>query len=89
MPPSKESAALKSLFQTISANFPPPGTDNIYLERALYDQVSTASSEPENTTYADRSTSTSPPVRYLWIEPQNASSNHAILFLHGGGFSFG
>lgn len=89
MPPSPESAALKSLFQTISANFPPSSTNNVWLERNLYDQVSKASTEPENTTYADRQIPGNSPVPYLWIFPHNASPKHVLLFLHGGGFSFG
>ena len=89
MAPSKESGALKSLFQTISSNFPPSDTENIWLERTLYDQVSKASTEPEDVTYGDRQTSSDSPVPYLWISPHNASSKHILLFLHGGGFSFG
>lgn len=87
--PSKQSGALKQLFQTISANFPPSADDNVWLERGLYDQVSKASTEPENVTYADKQTSGNNPVRYLWISPKDASHTHALLFLHGGGFSFG
>lgn len=89
--PSSESTLLKSLFQSISANFPPKGTTNLYLERALYDTVSQAATEPPNTTYADQQTvsSNGSAVPYLWITPQDASPTHAILFLHGGGFSFG
>lgn len=89
MPPSAESAALKSLFQSLSANFPHPDTGNVFLERTLYDQVSTVSTEPGDVTYSDRRTTGESPVRYLWISPKDASNHHAMLFLHGGGFSFG
>ena len=90
MAPSPESAALKSLFQTISANFPPSDSNNVWLERTLYTRVAEASIEPPDTTYTDRTTANSH-VPYLWISPTapTTSAKHAILFLHGGGFSFG
>lgn len=88
MAPSKNSAALKELFTTISSNFPLSDQDNVWLERALYDQVSTASTEPKSVIYSN--TQSVGEVPLLIATPSNASAtNGAILFLHGGGFSFG
>ena len=88
MAPSKESEALTSLFKQFAAAF--PKEDNVFLERAIYDQVSQAASEPTHVSYEDTTiTSNSLTVPCKWLKPEDAAPNHAILFLHGGGYSFG
>jgi epsilon-lactone hydrolase len=79
-----EADAVKTLFQTFASQF--PQDDNLFIERAVYDQVYKAGAECPGVSYeevvvADR--------RCLWARPDNASSKHALLFMHGGGFSFG
>lgn len=84
MPPSKESVALKELFKILAAQF--PQNDNPFLERAVYDQVHTAAAECPGTTYSDLTVAGRP---CLWITSAQASAKHVILFMHGGGYSFG
>ncbi|KAK4505753.1 hypothetical protein PRZ48_003718 [Zasmidium cellare] len=84
MAPSQESQALAQLFKTIAANF--PSEPNHFLERCVYDQVHQAAAEPTGVTYENTVAAGRP---CLWIRPENASPKHAMLFMHGGGFSFG
>lgn len=84
MPPSKESRALKELFQTLGSQFPADG--NSFLERAVYDQVHRAASEASGVSYKDGIVAGRP---CIWFYPENASPKHVLLYFHGGGFSFG
>ncbi|KAK3717450.1 ATP synthase mitochondrial F1 complex assembly factor 2 [Vermiconidia calcicola] len=84
MAPSKESAALKELFEGFAAAFPADGDP--YLSRAIYDQVHKAATEASGVAYEDTTAGGRP---CIWIRPESASTKHVILFMHGGGFSFG
>lgn len=84
MAPSKESQALAELFKTIAANF--PSTPNPFLERCVYDQVHQAAAEAPGVSFENAIAAGRP---CIWIRPQNASTKHVMLFMHGGGFSFG
>ncbi|KAK5117649.1 hypothetical protein LTR62_005072 [Meristemomyces frigidus] len=86
MAPSKEAQYLTSLFKTISAT---PDNGNLFIERCLYDQVATASSEPTDVSYEDVDISGQQRGPAKLIHPSNASKKHIILFMHGGGYSFG
>lgn len=84
MAPSQESGALKELFKVFASQFPPDG--NTFIERAVYDEVHQAALECADVTYESTTVADRPAV---WVKPEGASSNHALLFIHGGGFSFG
>lgn len=84
MAPSKESGALRDLFLEIGAAFPKDG--NPYLSRVIYDQVHTAASEVPGVSYESTVAGGRPA---LWLRPKGASTQHVILFMHGGGYSFG
>ncbi|KAK3703257.1 hypothetical protein LTR37_014597 [Vermiconidia calcicola] len=84
MAPSKESAALRELFEGFAAAFPADGDP--YLSRAIYDQVHKAATEASGVSYEDTTAGGRP---CIWIRPENASTKHVVLFMHGGGFSFG
>ena len=84
MAPSKESQALAELFKGFAANFPPDGDP--YLARCIYDQVHKVASEASGVSYEDIVADGLP---CKWIRPQGASTNHVVLFMHGGGYSFG
>ncbi|KAF7190088.1 Esterase [Pseudocercospora fuligena] len=84
MCPSQESGALKELFQIISSQF--PQDDNPALERVVYDQVHKAASEAPGVTYESATVAGRPAI---WIRPEGASPTHAMLYMHGGGYSFG
>ena len=81
MPPSSESEALKELFLTFAANF--PQDQNTFLERCVYDQVSTVAAEAPGVSYEDVVVAGR---RCRWARPENASTKFAILFMHGGGY---
>ncbi|EMC93385.1 hypothetical protein BAUCODRAFT_239045 [Baudoinia panamericana UAMH 10762] len=87
MTPSKESGVLTDLFRRISAHS--PTTENIYLERVLYDQVESVATEVPDTSYEDITLPGEHHRPAKWIMPLSASSKHAILFMHGGGYTFG
>ena len=84
MAPSKESQALAELFKQIAAKSPPDGEP--YLARVIYDQVHTVAAEAPGVSYESITAAGRPG---LWIRPENASKNHVVLFMHGGGYSFG
>ena len=84
MAPSQQSKALAELFKQFGAAFPADGDP--YLSRCIYDQVHTAASEATGVLYEDVTVADRP---CLWIRPQDASTKHVVLFMHGGGFSFG
>ncbi|KAK1822293.1 hypothetical protein LTR12_003233 [Friedmanniomyces endolithicus] len=89
MAPSKESAALTTLFRTIVSQNP-PDDQHPAINRLVYDQVATASSEPTDLTYEDLPHD--PKLGRgpaLWLRPLHASPKHVLLFFHGGGYSFG
>lgn len=87
MAPSNEAGAIRSLFDNISANYPSASSQNLWLERALYETVTSLATECPGVTYEDKVTDTG--IGYKWIQPREASTRHVMLFLHGGGFSFG
>lgn len=84
MAPSKESQALAELFKTIAANF--PSEPSPFVERCVYNEVHQAAAEAPGVSY-ESSTAAGRPC--LWVRPENASTKHVILFMHGGGYSFG
>lgn len=84
MPPSKESEALKALFERFTANS--PAEENLFLEQVIYDQVQNASTEVPDVKYETVTVADRPAI---WARPDGASQTHAMLFMHGGGFSFG
>jgi epsilon-lactone hydrolase len=84
MAPSQESGALRELFLQLGKAFPKDGEP--YLSRCVYDQVHTAASEASGVSYE---TTTAGGRPCLWIRPEGASKDHVILYMHGGGFSFG
>lgn len=89
MATSKESELLKSLFTSISTNNPSPDSNNLWLERALYETVTNVAAECPEVTYEDRNTTDNGRIPYKWILPARSSKRHVMLFMHGGGFSFG
>jgi epsilon-lactone hydrolase len=88
-PPEESSDILANHFRTISSLRPDP--PNPFLQRALYDTISHLSTEVSSVTYEDVTIpgqgGASTPAK--WIRPTNASPNHVLLFMHGGGYSFG
>lgn len=84
MPPSKESQALAELYKTLGPQF--PQDDNHFLARCVYDQVHTAAAEAPGVSYETTTVAGRP---CIWIRPEKASSKHVMLFMHGGGYSFG
>jgi acetyl esterase/lipase len=84
MAPSKESEALGEWFKTFAANAPADGDP--FITRCIYDTVHTVAAEAPGVTYESITAAGLP---CLWISPQSASKQHVILFMHGGGFSFG
>ena len=85
MAPSEESQKLTELFKTLAANFPQDG--NSFLERCVYDQVHRAGKECPGVSYEDITIPNGPACK--WVRPDNAAAGNAMLFMHGGGFSFG
>ncbi|KAK3111655.1 hypothetical protein LTR53_012876 [Teratosphaeriaceae sp. CCFEE 6253] len=88
MPPSKESDRLKDLWRFI-VRHSPDDANNVALERIVYDQISTASSEPTDVTYEDITIDVNHRGPAKLIRPLHASKAHVLLFCHGGGYSFG
>ncbi|KAK5166524.1 ATP synthase mitochondrial F1 complex assembly factor 2 [Saxophila tyrrhenica] len=84
MAPSKESQALAELFGKLAGAWPSDGDP--YLSRCIYEQVHSVASEAEGVSYKTVSAGGRPS---LWIQPSGASDQHVVLFMHGGGFSFG
>ncbi|CAK3805351.1 ATP12, mitochondrial [Lecanosticta acicola] len=84
MAPSKESQALAELFKTLGAHFPADG--NPFIERAVYDQVHTAATEASGVSYESVTVAGR---EAIWARPKGASEKHVILFMHGGGYTFG
>jgi len=92
MAPSKESGALKAIFTTFAAKMPQDG--NPYLQRVIYDQLQNVASEAPDVTYEDISLpGYESGEKYRgpakWVKPHNGSKSHILLFMHGGGYSFG
>ena len=93
MPISPEAQQVETLLKTIASSF--PQDDNHFLGRCVYDQVAKAGGECDGVLLKDiHVRSESAPSKYVQaivFQPINASpdSKHAILFMHGGGFSFG
>lgn len=81
MAPSQQSQALVELFNTFAANFPQDG--NLFLERCVYDQVYKAGAEANGVSMSSVDVAGRPAV---WFTPDGASTKHAILYMHGGGF---
>ncbi|KAK5131867.1 hypothetical protein LTR08_000534 [Meristemomyces frigidus] len=90
MAPSKQCEVQKQTFAEFSKQM--PDDDNVFLERSIYDQVMTLASETPDTSYEDIDLP-SEAGNYRgpgkWVRPLQASKDHVLLFLHGGGFSFG
>lgn len=78
MAPSKESGALKELFEGFAKAFPENGDP--YLSRAIYDQVHKAAAEAPGVSYEDVVVADRP---CIWIRPHDASEKHVVLFMHG------
>ncbi|KAK3675423.1 hypothetical protein LTR78_004506 [Recurvomyces mirabilis] len=87
MAPSNEAEYLVNLFKTISQITPSDG--NVALERATYESVTTAASEVPDVSYEDIKISGVQRGPAKLVKPVGASKKHAILFMHGGGYSFG
>ncbi|GIZ46978.1 hypothetical protein CKM354_001008000 [Cercospora kikuchii] len=85
MAPSKESEALSDLFKIIASKFPRDGDP--FLSRAVYDNVHKAAAECPGVTYGDEDDVAGRPA--LWVRPMGATPNKVMLFMHGGGYSFG
>lgn len=84
MAPSKESGALKELFQSVSSQAPTDG--NPAMMRLVYEQVHRAASEASGVTFEEGIVADRP---CLWSYPENASRQHVLLYFHGGGYCFG
>jgi acetyl esterase/lipase len=82
MAPSEESKALAKLFALIKEKVP----EDPYLARVLYDQVHTVATEAPGVSYESVTVAGRPGI---WILPKDASPKHAILFMHGGGYTMG
>ena len=93
MPISQEAQELEKLLANLAASFPQDG--NTFMERCVYDQVVQAGSEC-GSVFLSHSVirSDNAPTKFvdgIMFQPLAASpdSKNAILFMHGGGFSFG
>lgn len=84
MAPSKESGALAELFIQLGAAMSP---DDPLISRCVYDQVSRAGAECPGVTYEDTLLPNKLPCK--WVRPEKASNKHVILYMHGGGYTFG
>ncbi|KAF2169628.1 hypothetical protein M409DRAFT_64700 [Zasmidium cellare ATCC 36951] len=81
MPPTQESNALATLFNTLKPNITPTTTPAI--RRLLGDQTWQVGAEPTNVTYEETTLGGSPCLK---IHPLQASPTHALLYFHGGGY---
>ena len=93
MPVSPEAKELEALLSDLGSKF--PGDGNPFLQRCIYDQVHRAGAECPNVTLRDariRSDRASGGfIGGIGFQPvgANAESGRAILFMHGGGYTFG
>lgn len=84
MPPARESQALANLFTQLRSTIT-PSTDILTI-RALSDLTWSVGAEPTSVTYEETTLGGSPCLK---VHPQNASSKHALLYFHGGGYTLG
>ncbi|KAK5945355.1 ATP synthase mitochondrial F1 complex assembly factor 2 [Knufia obscura] len=89
MSPSKESQALAEHFKQLVPRFPADGDP--FMQRVLYEKVRDVGSEAPGVTIEDITIfANGLNVPCKWFKPEGTSSaKHVILFMHGGGFSFG
>lgn len=78
--PSKESGALADLMKTFGSCYSQDG--NVEQDRFIYEGVHRVATEASGVTYESTVVAGRPG---LWIKPSGASSQHVILFMHGGG----
>lgn len=87
MAPSKESEYLVKTFKQIVEKGPPD--NDPFKQRANYDTLQQAATEPPEITYEDVDLPGPSRGPARWVRPLNASKKHVIVFMHGGGYSFG
>ena len=83
---SKESDYLRALYQNwmerMTAN-PEMGLDDM---RALFDEWSKPTMEPEGVTYKDEQVAG---VKAIWALPLDSNTSKVLIYTHGGGFAVG
>lgn len=88
MAPSKEAGLLVDMFKKLAATMP----EEPFMQRSLYDNLQNLATEASGVTYEDVTLpNTGKQYRgpAKWAKPKDASTEHALLFMHGGGYSFG
>lgn len=81
--PSLESDALRAHYQSIAERLAAtPEMDHLTL-RSMFEELSSRAIEPTQVTYEEVDAGGVPA---MWCNPVGAGSDHAILYLHGGGF---
>lgn len=81
--PSTESDALRVQFQSMSDRFAAAPDMDLVTLRSMMDELGELASEPENVTYSEVDADG---VRGIWCNPLDASPDHVVYYLHGGGF---
>lgn len=84
MPPSEASQALADMYRELKASVR-PDFDNFVL-RALSDGTWKVGAEALGVTYEESTIAGCP---CIWARPEGASTNHILLYMHGGGFTLG
>ncbi|KAK4630935.1 Monoterpene epsilon-lactone hydrolase [Fulvia fulva] len=84
MTSSMKAQDLATLLSGFAKQFPSDG--NPLLERAVYDQVHKAGTECPGVSYEHVEVARRPAI---WVKPEGAKEGRVILFMHGGGYSFG
>lgn len=76
-------AALKGLYESIIGRMAANPDMDLVTMRSMFEELATASSEPEGVTYAEVDAAGVPAI---WCNPQEAAADRVVLYTHGGGF---
>jgi monoterpene epsilon-lactone hydrolase len=81
---SKESEGLRNLYVELSGRMAANPQMDLENMRDLFERFHRAAAEPEGVAYAE---AIAGGVPGLWCLPDGAPADHAVLYLHGGGYS--
>jgi monoterpene epsilon-lactone hydrolase len=80
---SIESQELNNLYKSISARSQSEPGPELWMMRAMFEELVGLGREPEDVSYAEVDVDG---IHALWVKPIGAASDRVILYLHGGAF---
>lgn len=80
---SIESQELNNLYKSISARSQSEPGPELWMMRAMFEELVGLGREPEDVSYAEVDVDD---IHALWVRPIGAASDRVILYLHGGAF---